>query len=348
MGTEAPVDTQVLYPCVYFNPSLYFSLDPSCPGYQYKKLIDNISSNIRLNMWEKQVSDLSPDNVGASHPNTFLVQQGITSISTVMIPKVASRTIDSLFLERLSVQHQTKSIPTGASRSRSAGVLAPRTKHEGPKVGTATPAFWREVARRQKNNTQHEQQQQRSSDIVFSLLRDPVARFLSSLAQTLAVPMVRKWENKFTVQHKPLRAQVWAPCLNSTLTSTYSTLVQCIIDSMKETEVGFFDVHMAPQAVFLAGALDGNNVKVAMFSMDRGGLGAVLDTFGATKDLQKNKRETKAFAPDVLDRFGAELLDPVKARQAVSDSMLRDICELYAVDVDLMRYLGFAVNDCIK
>ena len=116
---------------------------------------------------------------------------------------------------------------------------------------------------------------------------------------------------------------------------------------MKETEIGFFDVHMAPQAVFLAGALDGNNVEVAMFSMDRG-LDAVLDAFGATRDLQKNKRETKAFSPDVLDRFGAELLDPAKARRAISDDMLRDICELYAVDVDLMRYLGFAVNDCIK
>jgi hypothetical protein len=332
IGTAAPVETQLLYPCVYLRPSLYF-LDPSWPGYQYKELIHDISSTIRLSMWEKQVSDLSPD-VGASHPNNFLVQQGITSISTVMMPKVASRTIDSLFLERLSVQQK----PIPAARS----TVVTRAKKKGPKVGTANPAFWREVARRQ---TKTQQQQRRPSDIVFALLRDPVARFLSSLAQTLSVPMLKKWENRLEVQNKPLRAQVWEPCLNSTSTSTYSMLVRCLIDSMKEKEVGYFDVHMAPQAVFLAGALDGNNVKVAMFSMDR--LDAVLDAFGATKQ-QKNKRETKKFSPEVLNRFGTELLDPAKAREAVSDDMLRDICELYAVDVDLMRYLGFAVNDCIE
>ena len=335
IGTAASVETQRLYPCVYLRPSLYF-LDPSCPGYQYKELIHELSSNIRLTMWEKQVSNLLPDVVGASHPNTFLVQQGITSISTVMMPKVASRTIDSLFLDRLSVQK--KPIPATARST----TIVTRVQNKGPKVGTATPAFWREVARRQ-NKTK--QQKQRSSDIVFALLRDPVARFLSSLAQTLSVPMLKKWENKLEVANKPRHAQVWERCLNGTSTSTYSTLVRCIIDSMKEKEVGFFDVHMVPQAVFLVGALDGNDVKVAMFSVDR--LDAVMDAFGATKQ-QKNKRETKEFSPDVLNRFGKELLDPVQAREAVSDDMLRDICELYAVDVDLMRYLGFAVNDCIK
>jgi hypothetical protein len=250
-----------------------------------------------------------------------------------MIPKVGSRTIDSLFLERLSVQKE----PT---------VVASRRRRTGPKVGTATPAFWKEVARRQNNKTS-QQQENSSSDIVFALLRDPVARFLSSVAQTLSAPMVKKWENKLRVDNKPLRAEVWRPCLttnnNKTLTS-YAQLVQCMIDSMKEKEIGFFDVHMAPQAVFLAGELDRNNVKVAMFSMDH--LNEVLDAFGATRQ-QKNKREGQKYHPEILNRFGTELLDPAKAREALSDDIVRDICQLYAVDVDLMRYLGFAVKDCI-
>jgi hypothetical protein len=332
-ASGVPSDEARRYPCVYLRPSLYF-FDPSYPGYQYKQLINDVASNIRLNMWGKQVSDLSPNAVGPSHLNSFLVQQGITSVSTVMIPKVASRTIDSLFLERLSVQQKTTTASTTTT-------VTTRAK-KGPKVGIATPAFWKEVARRQSVTRQR---QQRSSDIVFALLRDPVARFLSSLAQTISAPMLKKWENNLKIKNKPLRFQVWQPCLNSTSSTSYSMLVRCVIDSMKEKEVGYFDVHVAPQAVFLGGALNGNNVKVAIFSMDH--LDAVLDAFGATT-RQKNKRESKVYPPDVLNRFGTELLDPAKARESLSDDMVRDICDLYAVDVDLMRYLGFAVKDCIE
>jgi hypothetical protein len=334
--------------CVFLRPYLYFG-DPSYPGYPYHALLLNLSANIHLDMWGKQVSQFWAAPVPGvviqqpTHPNIhpFLTDQGISSVSAIMMPKVGSRTIDALFGEHLSV---------------------PRTQlqQQQPKVGTPTLEFWNEVTRRQ-------QQQSDSSsppnDVVFALLRDPVERFLSSVAQTLSSPMAPKWEAKLRVEYKPSREDVWRPCLalyqdhNATMTTyssssssapAYAQLVQCLLDSMMHNNhkdnVGFFDVHMVPQSVFLAGALYHSNTTVSMFSMDR--MDLVFDAFGATQG-HKNQRSTKSYHPNIWNLFGPQLVDPTKAREALSDEMIQCICRLYAVDVDLMRYLGFAVNDCL-
>ena len=39
-------------------------------------------------------------------------------------------------------------------------------------------------------------------------------------------------------------------------------------------------------------------------------------------------------------------MNPHKAKEALDESMIRDICQLYAVDVSLMHHLGFSAGDC--
>lgn len=332
-------------PCVFFRPSLYF-FNPRQPGYEYKQLVedavaDSSPNNMRwTHMWNKQVSnynDLVSGGIrGVSPPNEFLLRQGITSVSAIMMAKVGSRSIESLFLDRLSVpneQHSEKRV-SGLSKA--------------PRVGIATPSFWKEIARRQRRDesaTTHNivgrSRRRVKEDIVFCLLRDPIARFLSSLAQTLSNPMQRRCANC---------ASLLSPCVKKH--DTYSKLVRCVIDSMKHRHhdggkhrYHYFDVHVVPQAVFLAASLQQNDVELAVFSMDRGGLQSILQAFGASAE-HKNKREEKEFSLEILERFGDELFDSRKAREALDDSMIRSICELYDVDVKMMRHLGLTVKDC--
>jgi hypothetical protein len=236
---------------------------------------------------------------------------------------VASRSIEALFTDRLSVK---------------VGELE-RRNVKGPRTGIATAYFWKQLAERQQSM---DTRQDIHTDICFSLLRDPVSRFLSSLAQTLSRPMQRKYK---------ACAELWKPCLEQEASTykqnSYTQLVKCAIDSMKQREGSpYFDVHMAPQAVFLAGAIDINDVEIAIFPIKD--LETVLRAFGVSKPNQqpRNKREEKEFSQDVMDRFGEELLNPRKAREVLDDDMVSDICDLYAMDVTMMHHLGFSTGDC--
>jgi len=298
-------------PCVYFRPTRYF-FDAQQPGYAFKHIVE--ASDIRWTMWGKQVSTYHTPREGASPPSKFIQQHGISSVSAIMMPKVASRSIEALFQERLSVSVVDRM----------------QMKIKGPRLGIATPSFWNKLAERQQSIT-HEH----TTDIVFSLLRDPVSRFLSSLAQTLSMPMQRKYK---------ACADLWKPCLESS--KSYKDLVQCAISSMKQRpQSPYFDVHMAPQAVFLAGALDGkHDVEVAVFDIHS--LEPILQAFGMSKQERMNTREEKEFSPNVMNQYGEELLNPRKARKVLDDEMIRDICTLYAMDVTLLHHLGFSAGDC--
>jgi hypothetical protein len=283
-------------PCVYFRPTKWVV--------DTQQHFTEESMDIRWTMWGKKVN-------GKEY--RFLGRQGISSVSAILMPKVASRSIESLFQDQLSVPLEDRK----------------RLGIKGPRVGTATPSFWQQLAERQESQTS-------TTDIAFALLRDPVSRFLSSLAQTLSVFMQRKYKSC---------SELWNPCLESSL--TYKELVQCAVDSMKPQDSSapyYFDQHVVPQAVFLAGTLGNHNVEIAVFHIKD--VEYILQAFGMNEQQHMNTREDKVFAPEVLDRFGEELRDARKAKEALDENMIRDICQLYAVDVSLMHHLGFSAGDC--
>lgn len=298
--------------CVYFRPTRYF-FQSDQPGYQYRHIVEECN-DIQWTMWGKQVSDfyISHARLGASFPNKVFHRQGIASVSTILMPKVASRSIEALFHERLSVDIVDRI----------------QSKMNGPRVGIATSSFWKQLAERQ------EQSNEKDKDIVFTLLREPVSRFLSALAQTLSTSMATK--------HRACQ-ELWKQCLETS--NSYQQLVQCAIRSMQQRPLTpYFDVHVAPQSVFLAGALEHHDVEFAVFEMND--LETILRAFGMPKQQHYNTREEKMYSQDILDRFGEELRNPHKARKALDDKMIQDICELYAMDVSLMHHLGFSAGDC--
>ena len=305
---ETSNNSSAASPCVYFRPTLYF-FESNSSAFKYNHIVEE--SDVRWSMWGKQVSTYHNPRGGQSPPNKLLQQQGITSISTIMMPKVASRSIEALFNERLSVQVWERQ----------------KMNTKGARIGIATPSFWRQLAERQQS-TLHDK------DIIFSLLRDPVSRFLSSLAQTLSLPMQRRYK---------ACKELWKPCLE--VSNSYKQLVKCAINSMKQRQGSpYFDAHMVPQGVFLAGALHKNDVEIAIFSIND--LEILWNAFGASQQQPRNTREEKEFSQDVVKRFGEELLSPRQARTMLDDDMVQDVCEFYAMDVSMMHHLGFSAGDC--
>lgn len=283
-------------PCVFLRPSEWVV--------DTQQHFPTESLGIRWTMWGKKVNEKE---------YRFLGRQGISSVSAITMPKVASRSMESLFQDRLSIPLEDRK----------------RLGIKGPRVGAATPSFWKQLAERQKS-------QSSTTDIAFALLRDPVSRYLSSLAQTLSVFMQRKYKTC---------SELWKPCLESSL--TYKELVQCAIGSMQRQDSSapyYFDQHVVPQAVFLAGALGNHNVELSVFHIKD--VEHILRAFGMNEQQHMNSREDKVFAPDVSDRYGEELRNPHKAKEALDESMIQDICQMYAVDVSLMHHLGFSAGDC--
>lgn len=306
-------DAPYTSPCVYFHPTKYFFQ----AGHVYNHIIDATQHSFQWSMWAKQVSTFysAHSRLGASPPSKLFQAQGIESVSAILMPKVASRSMEVLFQERLSVGLEDRMI----------------MKIKGPRIGTATPAFWKQVAQRQVDENGGHFSQHKNRDIVIALVRDPLSRFLSSLAQTLSTTMMRK--------HKPC-VDFWTPCLDSS--KNYKDLVKCAIQRMHETP--YFDVHVLPQAAFLANTLGGHDVQVAVFQVKD--LGTILQAFQMNKEQHVNTRQEKEYTSDVMEKFGEELQNPGKARQALDESMISDICGLYEMDVCMMHDLGFLAGDC--
>lgn len=381
-------------PCVYFRPTWYFSnLSGPDGGGRHGSLLAESGKSLKFGMWSKQVNDWrrrrDGDDTGGWTASSFLEdaplseslsRKGVRSASSVLIPKVGSRSIERLFLETLggsSASSGTTSDGGGNGEGGRRGRGGERTRR--PRVGVASFSFWSELERRRKRTTTGEKRRRRRRrftgegegeggggdddddgdgfDVAFALVRDPVDRFLSSIAQTL---FVREKDRKNGGGGNDERARVLGGCLATVEESNhpgnrtkkggaYGTFLRCVIDAMMKRGANFFDQHLVPQSTFLRGALGGSDVELAVFHLDSGGLDAILKAFGAGtgRPTRTNVREDKSFGRELTDLFGTELLDAKKAREALhAEGVVRDVCRLYEVDVEMIRFLGFPVTSC--
>lgn len=168
---------------------------------------------------------------------------------------------------------------------------------------------------------------------VFTVLRDPLDRFVSAVQQVMHYNA--EFRSKCLREPPNSIDEVMAAALRQ-------QIIQCAMDDMEETRYRR-DVHLQPMAAHFR-LLDGNgdevkDTPISIFHMND--LRHVLDEITETSE-----QTTSIHARDRSDENYAT--SPLLATLSVddfSDDMIQQICRLYHVDYSLLKWLGLIYND---
>uniref|UniRef100_A0A6V2A7H8 Sulfotransferase domain-containing protein n=1 Tax=Ditylum brightwellii TaxID=49249 RepID=A0A6V2A7H8_9STRA len=151
---------------------------------------------------------------------------------------------------------------------------------------------------------------------VFTIIRHPIERFVSAIAQVMQY-------------NDDLREK----CLKSTPRDT----IACAIQDIDETSYRR-DVHLVPMATHLR-LFNEYNITVSVF--DISDIKDVLQYLGLMPDTERHvhdRSDVKFAKSEVLSKLSMD--DCTK-------EMKEEICKLYEVDVLMLRNIGFEVSHCI-
>lgn len=160
-----------------------------------------------------------------------------------------------------------------------------------------------------------EKQQQISHFVVFTVVRDPMERFLSGVQKVMRCNQLFR-----------------QACLKATATAT----LQCAIHDIKATKYRH-DVHLLPMASHLR-VFDQYDIWTSVFYM-RDSFGELLQYLGSSVGRHTYDRTQIQYAT-------SQVLAEMTVEKGCTKDMIRDICELYAVDVAMMQTLGFPTPYC--
>jgi hypothetical protein len=150
----------------------------------------------------------------------------------------------------------------------------------------------------------------------FAFLRDPVPRFLSSVAQVL----------KLRVWHKRLY-----PCYER---NTTEELLDCVLDKL---ETGIFpEMHLVPQSFELYKQIMGRDIYIELVDLSM--IGKVLQQLGAGT-VNKERSTTGA----LIRRFPKFRL----TMEALDKKRIDRICTIYAADVKLLNATKVSQTICL-
>uniref|UniRef100_A0A7S4N147 Sulfotransferase n=1 Tax=Odontella aurita TaxID=265563 RepID=A0A7S4N147_9STRA len=343
----------------------------------------------------------------------------VRSVTVLAAPKCASRSLRELFTRRIA-DRKRKAATTGAGLGRVTAEFAERLERAQREDGVVTgkdPARdgiggllgfftpWASLWLRLSPPRQHSRR-----DIVLSVARNPVQRFVSSATQLLSM-RGRKvcWGCKAHLE-PCLRPSVHDGAGDDGGGSSFGTggierkgdldpvgVLRCLIRSIDEH--GFWNEHLIPWVHFVRTPLVGRDIEVAVFEIE--GMGEIMTEFAAVEEgdpsgqdqagqidpfssssiaaagmtksdndrgagrgvegggniaagLHLNKfdsRKAMSRKGEVL-RGLADKIRGLSAEDAnwglskMPADMLKDLCRLYAIDVDVMEYLGFGVKVC--
>lgn len=286
----------------------------------------------------------------------------VESVSILAAPKCGSRSLYELFMNHIAMtgqqqeqkQHeQLKQQPSRGSRSR--------TKNSNSiwnRVGKVNPRFVMELVVRQQQDEEKFNPvevfiRRHYRDVVLSVIRDPISRFVSSVTQLISM-MGRK-------SCGPSCKLYLEPCfiVNGNDNLNPNQVLYCVAQSVSKH--GFWNEHLVPWIHFVRIPLHNQNVQVAVMSMDQ--MDSVLMksfiTVGGTAGTEDSGNEKAGIIH--ANKFDNQKLMSVQSetyrdlvyqmqnlvkQQQLSDSLIKELCRLYQMDVKVMRYLGFSVEYC--
>ena len=166
---------------------------------------------------------------------------------------------------------------------------------------------------------------------IFTVLRDPVSRFLSSTGEMM--------------RHNKLLAISLSKedCLKGSVTE----LFQCVLTRLKQMGPSF-DPHFYPQVVeIMKMTLSQKNLSIALFPFDK--IKRILLELGCDRNRNERPRAASSYFESIMNGTKHEDWAATLSKMSVEDldeDMKRDVCQIYDMDVKLMRYFGMHVPYC--
>jgi hypothetical protein len=171
------------------------------------------------------------------------------------------------------------------------------------------------VMNRVQNQTQQKQQQQVDTMPIFTFLRDPVPRFLSSIGQALRLGRLH-------------------PC-NVRSNGTIE-LVHCVLAKIDKTQ-SFLDEHLIPQAFELYMGTMGLDLSVTV--MDLSQLSTALEALFGPSYFSESHSVIRRKSLTLVQGFNLSLA-------VLPPTLIHQICQLYWVDVLLLQMTQVSTTIC--
>mmetsp|Transcript_8481 Transcript_8481/g.13008 ORF Transcript_8481/g.13008 Transcript_8481/m.13008 type:complete len:437 (+) Transcript_8481:113-1423(+) len=310
--------------CTYFHPVRFFQKDQ--PGYAYRSVLSSFKetsarsgSNRGGTMFARWAWQCNNWPEGGPRlelsTKSKIPGHAVESVTAFATPKVGSRTLWTLFLDHIAIPKKR------IQRDR--------------RVGNVNSTYTANLLQRQASDSQQPGSPRRN--IVFAVMRNPVKRFISSMGEVMS-----SRETSRCVECK----KYLEPCLfdEDGLASTSAPdVLFCTLKSIKAN--GFFNEHLIPHAMFLTRLLNDNDIEIAVFPIEH--LDSIVSEFGVENAIKANPRTRKNIDAEnptgLVENFLSILKDD---SSEVNTKIIREICSVYAVDVSIMKYLGFPVKYC--
>ena len=166
---------------------------------------------------------------------------------------------------------------------------------------------------------------------IFTVLRDPVSRFLSSTGE-----MMRHNELLKTSLSKE-------DCLKGSVTE----LFRCVLTRLKQLGPSF-DPHFYPQVMeIMKMTWEQKNLSIGLFPFDE--IKKILLELGCDRNRNERPRAASSYFESIMNGTKHEDWAATLSKMSVDDlseDMKRDVCQIYDMDVKLMRYFGMHVPYC--
>jgi hypothetical protein len=152
---------------------------------------------------------------------------------------------------------------------------------------------------------------------VFTFLRDPVPRFLSSVGQALKLNKLRACTKQLDTQKRDA-----------------VVLLDCILSTIQEKE-SFLDEHLEPQAFELYHGMMGLGLNVQV--MDLKSMDVILEQWLGSSRLNVSRRQTKGLMA------GFNL-----STSLLTTELIQRICRVYQMDVLLLQETKVSSSICTQ
>mmetsp|Transcript_6427 Transcript_6427/g.9338 ORF Transcript_6427/g.9338 Transcript_6427/m.9338 type:complete len:230 (+) Transcript_6427:1082-1771(+) len=153
---------------------------------------------------------------------------------------------------------------------------------------------------------------------LIGVVRDPVERFISAAGQ--AMGGLGSSSNGI------------APILNSEcIQETSRETLRCLINTVKKNST-WIEVHFTPLILEISFATMNKDIPVALFPFSE--VPALMYELGADP-TSKRKVGATTRKHDVMKDMSVQDYD---------EDMLRDVCEIYRIDILFLRYIGYATR----
>ena len=313
--------------CVKFFPERFFA---------------TVAADFRLSYNESKL-------VKTEHPVIHLTFQANSSDGTET-SSILPAGDGTLYPATISYFHIRKCGGTTMFRSLSTKALqVPYISNNYSRKMIQSMGIVQDIYDRQSQQQQQQQSSQSGDAIVFSFVRDPVIRFLSSVGQMLHMGKVQLFPKCNNLSRIEQVFAVREP--NATLAKSQA-LVHCILESIQSTppidssskentrqpqssSFNYIDQHLLPQAFELRARSLEYDLGIELLPMSH--ISSMLKTLVGAEKQNRHARPSR-----VADYTQGYLLEA----SVLTDDMISDICHIYAVDVLLLQTTSVASSLC--